>query len=226
MSTLTQIITTVRTKLDDLHTPYGWSNEFLTTLLNETVNEIVAKARLIEDASTAAICTHALLANGYALTLSPRIVGITRVELASTGALLQIFDDVRELDYYSSGWKTAASSVPRFLVKGGLGTNVGRVWPATLLADSILLTVTRLPLVDMVWATDQALSPEIEELYHDKLQLGIIARAYEKADSDTENQNKASEYREKWVKAMDEIMLEQTHKASVFQTGIPHPGWM
>lgn len=228
--TLARIISRVREKLDDLLPTaagrYLWSNETLTDDLNAAVNELCAKVKMIEDDTTAAICTHPLLANGYALALSPRLVGITRAELVSTGATLQIFDDVREMDNYSPGWKTAVASSPKFLIKGGLGNNVGRVWPATLLADTIHLTVQRLPLVDMSWTTDQALTPEIDEIYHDKLYIGVLAQAYDKADTDTEHKGRLAEFRTRWDEMIDQILGIHTYKANVFQTSIPHPGHM
>ena len=224
--TLIATVGVVRGRLHDELLPYAWDNDTLTQCVNETINELCTKVKMIEDAASAAICTHALLAGEYALTLSSRIVGINRAELASTGAVLTILDDVQDMDQYSSTWKTAAAGVPKFLIKGGLGSNVGRVWPASLAADSILLTVTRLPLADLIWSVDQQAVLPIEQIYHDKIYDGILAHAYQKADSDTENLNKSAEHRERWEKKIEEILELHKYKASVFQVAAPHPGWM
>lgn len=224
MSTLLQIVTKVRGYLDDEVEDYAWSNDELTGYLNESVNELCRKLRLIEDASTAAICQHALTAGGHTLTLSPRITGIERVELNSTGAVLVVVDHVREVDARFSGWKTADASVPQYLIKGGLGTGVARVYPATLLADQINLTVHRLPLVDLDWDTDQAVEPEILSTYHDLLYPGILYRAYDKRDVDTYDPVKSAEERTKWLASIEELKSAERYRQATWKTVTPHAG--
>lgn len=228
-STLADIIGRVRGYLDDTtgdEDSYGWPSVELTGYLNESVNELCRKLRLIEDADTAAICTHALLANGHTLTLSPRITGIERVELNSTGAVLIVVDHVRDMDARFPGWKSADASVPQYLIKNGLGTLKARVYPATLLADTINLTVHRLPLADLDWDADQASEPEIPSTYHDPLYYGILARAYRKHDVDTENNRLAGDFEKKWEDRVEEIRKAHLHKETVPHTAAPAEGWM
>lgn len=227
MSTLLQIVTKVRGDLDDTtgdEDSYGWSSVELTNALNESVNEMCRKLRLIEDADTAAICTHALLANGHTLTLSPRITGIERVELNSTGAVLPVVEHVREMDVRFPGWKTADASVPQYLIKSGLGTGKARVYPATLLADTINLTVHRLPLVDLDWATDQADEPEIPSTYHDLLYPGILYRAYDKRDVDTYDPQKSAENLTKWLASIEELKSAERYRQATWKVVTPHAG--
>ena len=227
LHTLANIITTVRGKLDDTtgdEDSYGWPSTQLTGYVNEAVNELCRKLRLIEDDDTAAICTHALLANGHTLTLSPRITGIERVELNSTGAVLQVVEHVREMDAQFPGWKTATASVPQYLIKNGVGTGKARLYPATLLADQINLTVHRLPLVDMVWATDQAVEPEIPSTYHDLLYSGILYRAFGKADVDTRDPVKEAENFAKWQRGIEELKSAERYRQASWKTVTPHAG--
>lgn len=227
---LSTFATRLRKKLDDTKATiagsYGWDNDELTDDLNETVNEICTLIPLIVDATTASICTHALLAGGYSLAISERVTGIQRVELASTGAILGIVTDVHEMDALYPSWKSTTASVPQKFIKDGLGENVARVWPATLLADTIYLTVSRMPLADLVWATDQANVIGIPEMYHDKLFDGVLARAYRKHDVDTENKRLAEAFEKKWGDRVEEIRRAHLYKGSVPHIAAPSGGWM
>jgi len=224
--TLAFIVSFIREKLGDKKTPYGWSDEFLTECVNEAINELCTEMQMIVDAATASICTHVLAPGAYGLTLSERITGVQRVELASIGRTLEYVTDIAEMDALYPDWKSTAAGVPRKFIKDGLGENIARLWPATLLGDTVNLTVSRLPLFDLTWNSDQATIPELPAMYHDKIYDGILYRAYQMNDTDTDNKRKADEHERKWKAQVEKIRRAHLYKGNVAYTAAPHPGWM
>jgi Flp pilus assembly CpaF family ATPase len=72
--------------------------------------------------------------------------------------------------------------------------------------DIIRLSVRRMPLVDLISDTD---IPEIRVHYHDFMLNGILSYMYSKQDTQTFDEVKALDYRQKFLADIDEIKQQE-----------------
>jgi hypothetical protein len=77
----------------------------------------------------------------------------------------------------------------------------------TSTTDVLMLTVRRMPIVDLVADTDV---PEIRTHYHDFMINGILWQMYSKQDADSVDKVKAEEYRTAYLRDLDEIKQQET----------------
>lgn len=224
---LSAIVDVVRGRLEDDEDPYLWSNEYLTGCVSQTINDLcrrVTPFALIVDASTEALVKFTMLAEAHTITLSERITRVMRAKLASqTGPLIRALN-VTEMDASVPGWESTPSGSPTHFIEDGVGTNQLRLWPALKTADVLWLTVARMPLADLVWATDQGSSPAIPERYHDQLYDGIMARAYLKDDTDTLDLKKSMIYEARWAQTINDIKASELRRTATNHSCAPHDG--
>jgi len=202
--TLTSLVTRFRNRLDDAVVPYLWSNDELTDYLNEIVNDLCRDIPILEDATTAAVCQYAITAGVMVVTLHARITVLKKARLTSQTRLL----DLRTAQYMDAvypGWESSAAGTPTILVTEGVGTGKVKLYPPSTVNETLNLTVYRLPVADLVWASDQAVAPELPELYHDKLMNGILWKAYSKQDVDTYDARKRDSHERMWRIDREEI---------------------
>lgn len=73
---LEQLITAARGALQDEKEPYLWSDELLVDYLNEGVQEACERAKLIEDATTEAVCRIPVVPGQASYALHPSVLEV------------------------------------------------------------------------------------------------------------------------------------------------------
>ncbi len=177
---LGEIIAQARRELDDTAAPYLWSDDELQVYANEAEAEAARRARLLIDSTTSAITQKALAPGDSTVTLDARIVSVRRAKLASQDRPLAR-TVMREIDAHLPGWEAAPASVPQAIITD-YETGKLRLYPPSAAADTLKLTVIRLPLAEM---NDDEDAPEIHARFHLKLIHWIKHRAWLKNDPDT-----------------------------------------
>lgn len=202
MATLAALVSRWRSRLDDTAEPYLFSNQELTDYGNTAINEVCREIPAIEDGTTAATCQIAVVVGSEILSLSDRVVWIRRAKLSSQTKPLTLVPQ-EFMDSAYNDWEDADNGSPQYLIIDGVGTNKVRLYPPSDAVDTLNLTVTRLPLADMVYATDSASSPEVPAKYHDMLENGVMAIAYLKQDADTYDAKKADFHYNLWKRDLE-----------------------
>jgi len=138
----------------------------------------------------------------YSFTLSPKILKIT------------------ECKWTTSQWKLTKVSVQKWQTNPwweqviGMSTEYATDLDSNRLAlnfrvgsaDTLRLTVKRMPLADLVKDSDV---PEFREDYHLLLLNGILWQMLSKTDAETLNVAKAEEYRLKFLQDIDEVKQQE-----------------
>ena len=197
------LLSIFRSEVDDTVEEYLWSDEEFFWYLNEAQKEFARLTDYFKDSSTASITQPSITIDSPWVTLDPRILEIRRVVLGSRTLPLRIVN-YNELDReYTTGqygeqlsgnWDQAKGS-PRLFVADE-ETNKARLVPIPSTADTIQLTVIRLPLEDIV---DENSDLEVTEGTHQRaLLMHCKAMAYEKQDADGFDQNAADRFRLKF----------------------------
>jgi hypothetical protein len=185
---LGQLIQEARSEVDDKVEPYLWTDDDWKAYFNWAEGEACRRAHLLIDSSTAAICEVALQPGTNLYSLDARVIGLRRVKLdLQPLPLTQSTRD--ELDAAVRSWESLTDDPSVYVIEspGEL-----LVVPAPGIADTARLTVSRVPLKDMVDLEND--SPEIPVMYHRDLIFGACSRAYLKNDEDTLNLKKNQYY--------------------------------
>lgn len=191
-----EIVAAFRERADDEAQPYGWSDLEVWRYLNEAHREAAIRARLIRDASTAAIRSLAFVADATDVALSALVLDVTRARISGEELPMAI-KSVEQMDDENPRWESRTSATPCVLVteRNGAGLKA-RLWPPAAEAGTLLLTVNRLPLTDLNTDDD---SPEIPVQYHDRLIDWMLRCAYLKRDSETYNEKAAKEAEARFI---------------------------
>ena len=176
--TLGELISRVRREVIDTVKPYVCADEDIIAWLNEAEEEACRRAFLIVD-STSTASQLDIAAGDVGADLDPLVIFVRRATLQSTHRPL-IPAVVRSMDEELPGWENAQASVPtRFIPDWQTGYL--RLYPPSRSADTIKLTVVRLPVRQMVEEDDE---PEIRRQFHAYLLDWAKHRAYNIPDSD------------------------------------------
>lgn len=172
----------VRQRVKDVKTPYLWSDDVITSLLNEAEQQACRRARLITDTTTDAVCRLDLALNVGLYDIDPRVIFLRRVIMASQVRPLRM-RRVRDMDHHVPGWEshtgTPAAWVPGYTT-GKL--RLYRIPDASAIPDYATLTVVRGPLEDMVEPGD---APEIHPRFHFKLHHHVCSIILGDVDAET-----------------------------------------
>ena len=225
MSTLAQLVSRWRSRLDDTQAPYLWSDEELTTYFNAAVNLLCHEVPVITDASTASVCVITVTAADPTYTLSDRVTFIKRAKISTRTEPL-ILADVEDMDGTNTDWESVDDDIPTTLIKDGLGTGVIRLYPGPSANATLTLTVSRLPLTDMAYATDSATTPEVPDKYLYLLDNGVFYFAYLKDDTDTHNNKKATEMYELFMNDIERIKRSVDKSKHIDRVVAPHKAFM
>jgi hypothetical protein len=184
--TLADLISAFRARADDTAEPFLWSDDEVTQILNEAEVEAATRARLIQDSTTPAVTQIAVTTTAVDYPLHESILSVERAKLASQPRPL-VRITTEELDDAYPNWE-AMTGQPKFYVEDN-----GRIRlvPASLMDDTLSLTVFRLPLESMAAETD---APEIHAKYHYRLLDWALRCAYLKNDAETLDKAKAADY--------------------------------
>jgi len=200
-----------RRVMADAATPYLWSDEEVTTYLNDAVNEACERALLIEDRVTTAVCSVAMVANQTDYPLHKSVIQIKR--LAFRGRALSE-TSVEQLDNDDAQWEGRTGEPRQFIYSETAGL---RMVPAPRSAGTVNLTVYRLPLVDLSVDNDSGI-PEIPARHHMRLLPWMYRCAYLKQDSETLNESQAAKHEAAFVASFGarpdaNVMRKQRDKA-------------
>lgn len=186
--TVADFIAQFRSDLDDAVADYLWSDADIIRYLNGAVREACERALLIEDRTSAAsLITTAIGTADYAL--HPSVIQIKRV--AFRGRPL-VETSVEQMDAECCNWESQ-SGEPRRYIANDLAI---LLTPKPDTAEAVALTVYRRPLAafNIDPTVSGALSPEFNEIYHERLTNWMYRCAYLKQDAETLNKSKAAEF--------------------------------
>lgn len=208
---LTQdLINLFREEADDKNIPYLWSDALLCTYGTEGEAEAARRARLIKDATTAAVCAYAVTTSTQKITLDPRIIYVRSVYIASKTLPLERIHQ-HDINIAFPGWDTTVNlgDVNRFIVD----KETGIMWfdspfPAS---DTVNLTVIREPLLALS-NINTVVNPEIAPRYQIKLVHWMLHRAFGKQDSETNDPDKAKNELEKFEAEFGKRMSAQDER--------------
>lgn len=185
-------IATFRSELSDNETPQAWRDEEIVAYLNEAVQEACERSYLIEDRSTASVCSVALVAGTNTYDLHQSVFQIKRVVFRG-----RPLDEasVESMDAHWDAWETREGQ-PRWFIfeqSGGASPARIRLVPTPTEAETIALTVYRGALVPL--SPDPGSDkPELHERFHARLKDWVYRCAYLKQDADTFDKMRAVEY--------------------------------
>lgn len=187
--TLEQLITAARAALQDEQEPYLWSDEVLVGYLNEGVQEACERAKLIEDATTEAVCRIPVVPGQASYALHPSVLEVQR--LAFNGRVMTE-TSIQDLDAHDHAWETRQGAPNRFIYEQPTSSAkpVIRLVPAPAIDGMLRLTVYRGALKPLVADVDTG-KPEIAERFHIKLIDWVCRCAYLRPDPDGYDPNKA-----------------------------------
>lgn len=213
-----ELLTTVRNRLNDAikgtSTPYWSDAELIDDYANKARNRLfLIVRRLIIDSTTASdtettplpLCTLPIVANTGTYALSQKILGITRLSLASLGRQLTPIV-ASELDENAPGWQSLPAGIP-WAYCPDLQSDAVVLIPTPIANDTANLTVYRMPLSKLTKASPtDALG--FREEYHDDLIPWIQYLAFNKQDSEVYNPQLAETYRKTFLERAEEIKME------------------
>jgi hypothetical protein len=195
---LLEVIHDIRLRADDLGgdtgaPPSGFSyywesddagcllkNEEIVRYLNAAHREIAVRTRCYRDTDSM-LCLIPVAANKTVYEYDPLILSIEEVLLQSTGQPLGKIQlrDVRLLQRQNSD-----PAPPTHYLEENAPFRI-TLYPAPAVADTLHLTVYRLPLYDFAWAGRKAGECEPPEQMREALIQGALMYAYQKRDADT-----------------------------------------
>jgi hypothetical protein len=170
MTTLADLRGAARLRLDDVATPYGWSDAELNGWINEAVREAALRAGLNPVAETLSLSVGV---SDY--ELDETIVYLHRARLTSTGQVLTRVTRMALDDRYGN-WEDTSGTPSCFLIEGRTLT----VYPKPTAADTLALRIEQYP--DTL--TRDTATVDLEDHDIGPLLEWVVYRAGQKRDSD------------------------------------------
>lgn len=184
-----ELLTLFRSEMSDVAEPYLWSDVEVFNYLDDAQKMYCRLTDGIADASTEDVVKLSIEPGSDWLVTHHSILRIRSANRADTGRTVEVLnaDDMPLRRWFfdgTTGWVRA-------LIIGQEANKV-RIYPKSSETADIMLTVFRLPLIDITDAGDQAL--EIPAIHHQHLLLWVKHRAYSKQDAETFDRTKAEEF--------------------------------
>jgi hypothetical protein len=177
--TLQELRALFRNDADDRAAPYLFADADVDLWLNEAEEEAAARADLLFDDSTEAVCQVATTANTRSYPLHQAVVRVTYATWAAEGQdgsfKLTLIDPI-ELQRTRPNWRDETGE-PQLLVIEG---DKLRLVPLPATNGTLKIECYRLPLVAM---TDVSHTPSIARPHHRELVLWALYRAYSRPDT-------------------------------------------
>lgn len=186
--TSTELLTLFRQEVDDIATPYLWSDDEAFEYMTDAQRWFCRKTEGIADSRTASVCTLTSIIGQEWYALSPLILKLRRVTRGDTGREVSVVNP-ESLNRYDIRWDGNASGIKALVV--GLSDGAVRIWPKPSEAVVMTLEVFRLPL-EAITSYDQPF--EINEQHHRHLVMWMAHLAYGKKDADTYDGKQSAEY--------------------------------
>jgi hypothetical protein len=177
-----------RSQVDDLSTPYDFSDTEVDDWLNQAVEEAAMRADLLLEVDDARVCEIAVTAGTATYSLHEKITRVTYATFTPAGETTPIkleLIDRDELTRRRPAWRTD-EDVPSFLL---VEAGKARLAPKPTGDGTLNLEVYRLPMRSMVNDVDK---PEIQEKHHRFLADWAEFRAYSKPDGETQDLGRAA----------------------------------
>ena len=193
--TLEDFIAEFRRVRQDDQSGYLWSDDEITSYVNEAINEACERALLIEDRTTTAVCTIGLTVGESSYPLHDSIIKVKRVTLDGTPLPETSIEKMDEMDTF---WENRSGTPTRYMLEGNMGIRFDRMPTA---AEDASLTVYRTPLEPLAAATDV---PEIKSLYHLRLMPWVYRCALLKQDSEVFDQSEAEKQEATFIRNFGE----------------------
>lgn len=174
-----EVIELSRTRLDDTELPYQFSNNDLSSWVDEAVIEASRRARLLLDSSE----TIALSSGISEYDLPSGSIFIRRAKI-TTESMPLAETSYRILDEDLPGWQDATGTPSEYFTD--MNTGYFSVYPEPDASFTLELVVLREPILGEVI--------EIPTRFHYGLIDWVCYRAYQVRDADVENRAKSSEH--------------------------------
>jgi hypothetical protein len=145
--------------------------------------------------------------------------------------------DIDEVKWFNAPWRLTGVSVtkwqknPRWEQVMGYPTEYALDYQTgyltlnfrTATADTLMLKVVRLPVADLVAATD---IPEFRTSYHDFIINGVLAQMYSKQDAETIDLKKAADYKAAFDRDVDEVKQQERILKQKLNVNSPMPAFL
>lgn len=198
-----------------------WTTAEMNRYINRTYRWIARETRCIRDALTPTLCNITctpILDPVYGDDPNSWLYGLLVIPQNYT--LDSRILDIDEVKWTTLQWRLYKVSVQKWRINPwweqvqGMATeycmdytnNTLTLNFRQLTADTLRLTVRRLPLTSLALDTD---TPEFRESYHDYFVNGVLWQMYSKQDSQTFDGIKATEYQQMFLRDVDEIKQQE-----------------
>lgn len=158
-----------------------WKNTEIIRFINTAHREIAVRTSCYRDAGESEICQLAIRVGTATYEIDPRILTIEDAMLNSTGTSL-VKTQLR--DYRKVANTHTETGTPTQYLEENRPFRL-TLYPIPVVADTLYLTVYRLPLEDMSWAARKSDVDEPPEQWREALIQGALSYAYQKRDADT-----------------------------------------
>jgi hypothetical protein len=215
----------VITDSDDESQLLRWTNEELTSYINESINQVYRRILPVQKNETTFDIT--LIAATHTYSFDPRIIRIIGVKLVTAKKQLRLLD-TQEIWDLSNTWDTIAGTPTDFIID--YETESLRFFPIPVAADTATLFVNRFPLTTFTWLTDQATSPELRQEYQIPMLYYAAALSYQKDEANSLDPEKEGKFLQlfdrefPFTSAYSEIRKRRTAYRGVRYGGIQFDG--
>lgn len=213
-----QLLAKFREDMQDQATTPLWTDTEIYLYIDAAQKEFCRRTQGIADSTTDEVCRLALTTDTEFIALDPRILKIRGARLESTGRKVDIINYENlvtqpfwPFDYGSSKQIVLDNSTgpEAYALITDMEQDMVRVFPISSADQVVLLSVYRLPLVDIT-GTNQML--EIHEQHHLYLLYWVKHLALLKQDSETFDKNKSIEMAQAFAAYCDRAMSDQARR--------------
>lgn len=203
-----------------------WKNAELIQLLNNAHREIAVRTTCYRDAGESEICQLAIRVGVATYEIDPRILTIEDAMLNSNGTSL-VKTQLR--DYRKVANTHTETGTPTQYLEENRPFRL-TLYPIPVVADTLYLTVYRLPLEDMAWTSRRGDVEEPPEQLREALIQGALSYAYQKRDADTSDAGRqkfhAQEFEKLVGKPVDYRTLENRRANANLDISIRPQGYI
>lgn len=213
-----QLLAKFREDMQDSASTPLWTDSEIYLYIDAAQKEFCRRTFGIADSTTDEVCRLPLAADTEFIGLDPRILKIRGARLETSGRVVEIINYENLISQpiwpfdYGSGRRVILdnSTGPEvYALITDMEQDMVRVFPISSTDQVVLLSVYRLPLVDIT-GTNQLL--EIHEQHHLYLLYWVKHLALLKQDSETFDKNKAIEMAQAFAAYCDRAMSDQARR--------------
>lgn len=183
-----------------------FKNAELIQYLNTAHSEIAVRTQCYRDGGESEICQIKVKIGTASYDIDPRIMTIEDVLLDSSGASLT---KTHLTDYRRLADHRTTTGTPTHYLEANRPFKI-TLYPTPVVADTLYLTVYRLPLEDMTWAGRKSDMEEPPESLREALIQGVLMFAYQKRDSDTADAGRQKFHNQEFEKLAGEPVSYKT----------------